>query len=122
MANRLTVVAAVTVGILCCAARTDASIMLGDVFRISFTDTGPTALAFLDSDHTQHTLIDPNPDLGTVTSADFKLGPSVGSGLFSIAAVTYPVGAPPFLSVDFTNLTFDANLLGLFGILTDTYL
>jgi len=113
---------AVAVAILTFAPTADATpIMPGDVFRVTFTDTSPTAFVYLDSDPSQNTTI-PNPDFGAVTAADFTLGAPVGPGTFHISNVANIVGTPPFLTVDFSALFFDATLLGLTGKITDTYL
>jgi len=101
--------------------RAEASpITTGDVFHITFTDTSANATAFLDSDPSQTSTI-LNPDFGSVTSADFVLGALFGPGVFRIAQIKNPVGAPPFLTVDLSGLFFNATLLGLTGTLDDTF-
>jgi hypothetical protein len=122
MAKGSGVLFAVAVAVLTFGPRANATpIMSGDVFRVTFTDTSPMVFAFLDSDPSQNTTI-PNPDFGAVTAADFTLGAPVGSGIFRISNVTNLVGTPPFLTVDFSALSFDASLLGLTGTISDTYL
>jgi hypothetical protein len=97
--------------------------MMGDQFRVTFTETGPCFTAFQDSNPQQTQQTCPDPGIGDVTVALLTLGPLASPGFYSLASIV-PVfgGPPPLLSLNFSNVRFNAATLGLTGDLLETFL
>jgi hypothetical protein len=120
MSKRFVVLAAILLTLGVGRAAGASPIGPGSVFHVTFTDTDINFTAYLDSNPGQ-TMTGPNPDSGAVTSADYVLGGLVSPGVFAIAQILNPVGAPPLQNINFSQMFFDSTLLGLTGTQTGTF-